>query len=211
MKAKASRAVPPSPRIVVALICLLAAALLLPATAAGALTQEEARGQGLAESVRSGERQCSDLSGEDLELIGEYAMGRYLADPAAHEAMNRRMTWMMGAIGERRMHVALGHRYTGCPGGPAWGWMGAMTGMMGGHYGGGESGGSFGTSMMGGNGGEGGGSRGSMMGGRHHGDDDIGGLGVVLVALVAAAIGAGIAVLIVRRRGPDGPSVVGPY
>jgi hypothetical protein len=208
---KALRAVPPSPRNLVALICLLAAALLLPA-AAGALTQEEGRGHGLAESVRSGERQCSDLSGKDLELIGEYAMGRYLANPAAHEAMNRRMTWMMGAVGERRMHVALGHRYTGCPGGPAWGWMGAMTGMMGGHYGGGESGGSFGPSMMGGNGeGEGGGSRRSMMGGRHHGDGGIGGLGVVLVALAAAGIGAGIAVLVLRRRGPDGPSVVGPY
>jgi hypothetical protein len=201
MKAKLSRAVYPSPRILVALTCLLAAALLLPATAAGDQTQEEQQGQVLDESVRSGERQCSDLSAEDFELIGEYAMGRYLADPAAHEAMNRRMTRMMGAVGERRMHVALGYRYTGCRGGPAWGWMGPMAGMMHGHYGGGESGGS---GMMGGNGaGDGSEYRGSMMGSRHHGGGGIGNFSVVLVALAAAAIGAGIAALVLRRHGPD--------
>jgi hypothetical protein len=204
MKAKLLRAVRPSPRILVALTCLLAAALLLPAAAAGRQTREEQKGQALDESVRSMERRCSDLSTEDFELIGEYAMGRYLADPAAHEAMNRRMTRMMGAVGERRMHVALGYRYAGCRGGPAWGWMGPMAGMMHGHYGGGESGGSFGPGMMGGNGeGEGHEYRGSMMGSRHRGGDGIGDLGVVLVALAAAAIGAGIAVLVLRRRGPD--------
>ncbi len=200
----------PSPRILVALACLLAAALLLPAAAAGDLAQEEQQGEGLAESVHSGERRCSDLTAEDVELIGEYAMGRYLADPAAHEAMNRRMAWMMGAAGERRMHVALGYRYTGCRGGPPWGWMGPMAGMMYGRYGGDESGGHHGSGMMGGPWeGEGDEYLGSMMSGWHHGDGGIGGIGVVLIALVAAAVGGGIAVLVLRRRGPDRDGATG--
>ena len=74
--------------------------------------------------MRAGEKQCSHLSAEEFELIGEYAMGRYLGDEVTHSEMNRRMTRMMGEAGERRMHVALGHRYSGCSGGPTSGWVG---------------------------------------------------------------------------------------
>lgn len=92
------------------------------------MAQEEQQGGAIAESVRSGERKCSDLSADDFELVGEYAMGRYLGDEASHAAMNRRMTLMMGDAGERRMHTALGHRYTDCAGGPASDWVGPMAG-----------------------------------------------------------------------------------
>jgi len=126
--------------------CLLVAALL-PAAAAADLAQEEGQGQAIAESVRSGERQCSDLSADEFELIGEYAMGRYLGDSAAHEAMNDHMVAVMGEAGERRMHIALGYRYSGCRGGPAWSWMGPMAGMM---FGGGYEGGGYGPGMTGG-------------------------------------------------------------
>ncbi|MGE5408511.1 MAG: hypothetical protein ACM3NV_07855, partial [Syntrophothermus sp.] len=106
------------------------------AIAGSTLAHEEQQGQRLAESLSSGEKQCSDLSADDFELIGEYAMGRYLGDEATHEAMNRRMSAMMGEVGEQRMHMALGYRYSGCPGGPAPGWLGPMAGMMGGGVGG---------------------------------------------------------------------------
>jgi hypothetical protein len=168
------------------------------ATAAPTLAREEQQGKVLLESVRSGERRCSDLSADDFELIGEYAMGRYLGDEGAHAAMNRRMTLTMGAAGERRMHTALGHRYGGCAGGPAPGWIGAMAGMMGGH---GSS--DHGPGMMGGGAYEGSsGHYGTTMGFGHHGDADVGVLGVVLIALAAAALGAGVVTLALRGRRP---------
>jgi hypothetical protein len=54
-----------------------AAALIMPAAALGGLASDVQRGQRLVESIRSGEKQCSDLSPDDFELIGEYAIGRY--------------------------------------------------------------------------------------------------------------------------------------
>lgn len=167
-------------------------------TAAPTLAQEEQQGEGVAESVRSGGKQCSDLSADQFELIGEYAMGSYLGDEGAHAAMNRRMTLMMGEAGEHRMHVALGYRYSGCSGGPASSWVGPMAGMMGGRGTGGN-----GSGMMGGGDYEERGSySGTMMGSGGHGDSGISTLGVVLIALAAAAIGAGAVALLTQRQQP---------
>jgi hypothetical protein len=163
---------------------------LTVAIAASTLAHEEQQGQRLAESLSSGERQCSDLSADDFELIGEYAMGRYLGDEATHEAMNRQMTVRMGSAGEERMHRALGYRYSGCPGGPGAGWVGPMGGMMSGNYEGGSGG--FGGGMMGG------GHRGGMMGFGDSGDSDISVLGVVLIALAAAAVGGAVVFAVMR-------------
>jgi hypothetical protein len=168
------------------------------ATAAPTLAQEEQQGEGIAESVRAGDRQCADLSADEFELVGEYAMGSYLGSEATHSAMNRRMTLAMGDAGERRMHMALGYRYSGCSGGPSSGWVGPMAGMMSGHGTDGN-----GARMMGGGEYEERGSyAGSMMGFSGHGDSGIGALGVVLIALAAAAVGAGVAALSMRRRQP---------
>ena len=41
------------------------------AAAAPTLAQEEQQGEGIAKSLQSGERHCSDLSADDFELIGE--------------------------------------------------------------------------------------------------------------------------------------------
>jgi hypothetical protein len=153
--------------------------LEVAAVAAPTLAQEERQGEEIAESVRAGDRRCADLSADDFELIGEYAMGRFLGDEGAHAAMNKRMTLMMGEAGERRMHVALGYRYSGCSGGPASGWVGSMAGMMGGR-------GSDGYP-------------GTMMGFAHH-DGDVSALGDVLIAHAAGALGAGVALLVVRRQ-----------
>lgn len=162
---------------------IVAGALLVPSAALGSLTSDVREGQRFAEQVRSGEKKCSGLAADDFELIGEYAMSRYLGSTANHEAMNRHMTVMMGSDGEERMHQALGYRYSGCPGGPAAGWVGSMGGMMSGSY---EGSGGFGGGMMGG------GDRGGMMGvGGSHGDD-VGVLAAVLIGLASAALGGAL-------------------
>jgi hypothetical protein len=181
---------------VIALAMALILGIVGAPIAIAAVPKEEARGGLLAESVRSGELRCHELSADDFELIGEYTMGRYLGSEGAHARMNRRMTVMMGEAGERRMHIALGHRYSGCSGGPATAWVGPMAGMMSGH------------------GFRGSGPRimhsaeyeeqtrhpGAMMGAFGNGDGDISALGVALIALAAAALGAGIGALSMHRR-----------
>jgi hypothetical protein len=168
-------------RLIAALV--VAGVLIVPSVALGSLTSDVQQGRRLAEEIRSGEKKCSELAADDFELIGEYAMSRYLGSTATHEAMNRHMTVMMGSVGEGRMHQALGYRYSGCPGGPAAGWVGPMGGMMSGRY---EGSGGFGGGMMGG------GYRGGMMGFGDSGDGDLSVLGVVLIALAAAAVGGAL-------------------
>lgn len=145
-----------------------------PGSAAAALTQEERHGEAIAEAVRSGETECAALSAAEFGSIGEYAMGHYLGSAATHAAMNVRMTRTMGELGDRR---ALGHRYSGCSGGPTSAWVGSMAGMMAGSRNGG------------------------MMGSGRHGDIELSALGGALIALGSAALGAGAAVLLSRRRG----------
>jgi hypothetical protein len=182
--------------IAIATITALTLLVALPTSAGASLSGDVQQGQGLAQSLRSGQTSCASLSSGDFELIGEYAMGRYLADPAAHEAMNRRMAAMIGQAGEERMHVALGHRYAGCAGGPASGWVGAMGPMMFGSYGGP---GGAGRGMMGGY--EGGGSSyGRGMMGPGSGEGHVGTMIAVLIALGAAALGGGIVALALYRR-----------
>lgn len=177
----------------------LAAVLLLPAAALADLGSGVAQGQQIANAVRSGQRDCSQLSADQLELVGEYAMDRYLGNRPAHEAMNQHMVQVMGEAGERRMHQALGARFAGCPGASSTGWTGPMAAMMG-AYGGGYS--DMGPGMM--NGGRGGnpgpGDYGSFM---HHDDDGIGGWAVAGIALGAALIaGLAVALLFALRRRP---------
>lgn len=166
-----------------------AVGLALSAGAWAGLATDVQRGERLANEIGSGTRSCSELSSDDFELVGEYAMSLYLGNTARHEAMNQHMAVMMGTAGEERMHQALGYRYTGCPGGPAAGWIGPMGGMMSGAFHGEQ--GNYGTGMMGG-------YRGGMMGFGGTGDGDVSVLGVVLIALAAAAVG-GALVLAGRR------------
>ena len=172
--------------------------LLLPATsAASGLGAEVDQGRSLAQAVRAGERGCGELSSAQLELVGEYAMDRFLGNRSAHEAMNAHMVAMMGEPGERRMHIALGRRYSGCGSVSPYGWMGPMLGMMGGSGGGyapgsgrGMMGGGYG-SMMGRNGGPGGG---------HHGGDDVDAMAVVAIAFGAALLTGLLVALVMGGR-----------
>ena len=123
-------------------------ALVVPPAAAADLSSEVQQGQQLADSVKSGQTKCSELSTGQFELIGEYAMNAYLPSTAAHEAMNQHMAAMMGQSGEQRMHVVLGQRYSGCASGSASGWVAPMLGMMGRYGYGGPGQSAMGPGMM---------------------------------------------------------------
>lgn len=61
--------------------------------------------------MEGGQLRCSEVSADDFELVGEYAMGRLFATPQQHEAMNQMMVRMMGAVGA--MGMMGGSSYTG--------------------------------------------------------------------------------------------------
>lgn len=114
----------------------IAVLLLIPSAAFGSLAGEQRQGHRLIGQLQAGTKTCHQLSSEDFDHIGEYVMFRALGSAKLHQAMNNRMSAMMGAQGESRMHQLLGQRYTGCHTSSAaqgYGWMGP--GMMGGYYG----------------------------------------------------------------------------
>jgi hypothetical protein len=169
--------------------------LLIAAGSAEAQTSsEEAQGAQLLQSVQRGQKSCSDLTSDEFELIGEGWMGQMFGSSKSHESMNRLMSSMMGANGERQMHEFMGRRVSGCGGGSLPGGFGQMMtgvrGMMGmiGMMGGGPGGGATGVqggSMMGGRGGYG-----SMMNGnsarQSRDDDDFPGSAVAVMVVLMA-------------------------
>ncbi|HET7119760.1 MAG TPA: hypothetical protein VFI17_00755 [Solirubrobacterales bacterium] len=124
--------------------CLLTLALLLPATATAA----------------------------SPNLGAEEGQGQRIAESV--RAGKRTCSQMMGEARARRMHMALGHRFLSCGGGPTAGWMGPMAGMMFGR------GSGYGPGMMGGG------------FGAHHGDHDW--PSMAAVAAIGAALLAAIVV-----------------
>ncbi|HET6865093.1 MAG TPA: hypothetical protein VFH80_04185 [Solirubrobacteraceae bacterium] len=112
--------------------------LLAPASAFASLADEQRQGQQLVARLHAGTKTCGQLSGDDFDHIGEYVMFRALGSTSLHQAMNDRMTAMMGEQGESRMHQLLGLRYAGCSNSSASAGSGGMMGqgmMGGGHYG----------------------------------------------------------------------------
>jgi hypothetical protein len=141
-------------RMPILALLLIGAFLAIPAAARASLADEQRQGQELITQLQAGTKTCGDLSADDFDHIGEYVMYRAVGSTSLHQAMNDRMTAMMGEPGESRMHQLLGQRYTGCStsasGTAGYGSMMAP-GMMGGSYGpGGFSGmmGSGGWSWM---------------------------------------------------------------
>jgi hypothetical protein len=102
-------------RVRLAVSLVIVAALAITATPAlASVADEQQAGRALAQQVQSGKRPCDSLSAEDLDHIGEFVMGRMIGSTAAHEAMNARVTAVMGASAESRMHQVLGARFVGC-------------------------------------------------------------------------------------------------
>ena len=99
-------------RLARSVLAALAALVLAAATpAAASVADEQGEGAALLRALGSGERDYGALSARDFERVGEYWMGRMLGSTRAHEAMNARMSRMMGASGEERMHELMGQRY----------------------------------------------------------------------------------------------------
>lgn len=78
----------------------------------GHTAREETEGKEIWEKLQNKEVNCEDLSDEDFQALGEYFMGQMAGEQ--HEAMNNMMITMMGAEGEKQMHIAMGKRMTGC-------------------------------------------------------------------------------------------------
>lgn len=137
----------PGPAMILALVAAVAALAVATSGAAAAEAAEEERGADLLSAIERGDSTCGDLRGGEFMAIGEFAMGRMLGSPEAHEGMDRMMASMMGEGDLDRMHEAMGVRFSGCgnPGFPgSFGGMMGMMRMMGG--------GSAAAGMMGGDG-----------------------------------------------------------
>lgn len=177
---------------------VLSSAAWTVAAEAGPVADEEEQGARVLRAVEDGKRPCADLSTQEFERVGEYAMGRMAGSTSAHRSMNDLMARMMGARTEERMHELLGRRFAGCAR-PGTANFGAMIGMMGGVAGTGGSG------MMGGRSGGANGSLGSMMGRtsiRSDGHDDSDLAAVLMVVLMAALVGLVALALWRWRPGP---------
>jgi hypothetical protein len=116
-------------------LAFLAVLLLIPAVALASLADEQRQGGALVAQLRSGATSCGDLSAEDFDHIGEYVMGRALGSMSTHQAMNERMTLMLGERGEQRMHQLMGERFAGCAATSGAGGSVMGPGMMGGSSG----------------------------------------------------------------------------
>lgn len=201
-------------------VALVAAALLMVAAPASAsLGAEVSAGRGVARQLQANKTSCDKLSDADFEHLGEYVMDRMVGSRSQHEAMNARMSSMMGSSNEERMHELMGRRYAGCDTTGA----GAMMapGMMGG---GPSSSGGWGAMMS---------SRGyswmhdgtwqhmsrsdwqrvgdawmgpGMMGNGHHGWSVGEVLAVILGALLVVALVITVATIRPWRRRPTPPS-----
>lgn len=104
-----------------ALAALALPILVLGATSssAWATVQEEDEGEAIYNQIRSGQLACSKVTSSQFELVGEYAMGKMIGSPSAHEAMNERIKARLGEEGEEEAHQYLGARYAGCATGAA--------------------------------------------------------------------------------------------
>lgn len=189
-------------RILILTSLTLAMSAALPPLAM-ATRAEERQGAALERDFRAGNQACSSLSAKQSELIGEYEMSRMIGDPAAHDAMNERISQMMGSQQEEQAHIFLAQRELGCTNGarpPAS--FGRMMGVAGSHRGDGG----MGRGMMG-NGGSAYGhySDGSRMMGDNT-DDGWGAGMMVLVVLLGVALAAALAVGVVKlARRPKPP------
>lgn len=183
------------PAALTRLVSVLTVSLVTGAAAAptwASTASEERQGAALVRAVNEGQRSCGSLSATELDRVGEYAMGLGFTSSAAHEAMNQRMTTMMGPRGEQQAHQAMGRSYSGCAaagGETGSGMMGSWnppdTQMMGGYGAGMMSSSAYGPGT----------TRASAIA---QGD----GLGigsVVVVALAAAMLGAGLFAFVMSR------------
>jgi hypothetical protein len=88
------------------------------APALASLADEVAAGRQVAQRLQAGATSCDKLSDADFDHLGEYVIERVIGSRAAHQAVNDRMTAMMGEANAERMHELMGRplrrlRYAG--------------------------------------------------------------------------------------------------
>lgn len=75
-------------------------------------SQDEAAGKAIFDKLQSKQVQCSQLTDDDFDVLGDYFMGQMMG--SAHAAMNARLEQQLGSDGEKQMHVVMGKRLSGC-------------------------------------------------------------------------------------------------
>ncbi len=63
-------------------------------------------------SCGRGQAQCSNLTSDNYDQLGEYFMDQMTG--SGHAAMDSMLPSMMGEQGDQAMHIALGEWYSGC-------------------------------------------------------------------------------------------------
>ncbi|MDO8512583.1 MAG: hypothetical protein Q7S57_04875 [bacterium] len=76
--------------------------------------QEEQDGKKFLDQLSQKTINCSQLTDDNFEKIGEYFMGQSIGDTQRHIVMNEMMQRMMGKSGEEQMHIVMGKRFSGC-------------------------------------------------------------------------------------------------
>lgn len=97
------------------------------------------KGQAIYTQLQNKQTTCEKLTSNDFDVLGGFYMNRMMG--SAHDAVDQYMTQNLGANGERRAHIAMGERLSGCnvnasyPDGasnyPSMAWMGMMNGYSG--------------------------------------------------------------------------------
>ncbi len=73
---------------------------------------DEAAGKDIWNKLQAKQVDCKSLTDDNYDVLGDYFMG--LMAGGSHASMNDSMVRMMGADGEKQMHVAMGKRLSGC-------------------------------------------------------------------------------------------------
>ena len=77
-----------------------------------ATTKDETDGKAIWDKLQAKQTTCQNLSEDDFDLLGDYFISQMIG--TNHAAMNARLTQMMGADGEKQMHITLGKNYSNC-------------------------------------------------------------------------------------------------
>jgi hypothetical protein len=90
------------------------ALMLVSAAPAWSAASGQQQGAALLAQIQNGQTSCSKLSASNLELMGEYDMGRIMGSTAAYNAMNAQMQTITGASGEQLAYRFMGELLGGC-------------------------------------------------------------------------------------------------
>ncbi|MDE2037788.1 MAG: hypothetical protein KGI69_01020 [Patescibacteria group bacterium] len=77
-----------------------------------AMDSEEAAGQALAQKLQAKTVDCSNLTQNDYQSLGEYYMSLMMG--SGHDAMDNYIVSRYGQSYDDQMHIAMGERFSGC-------------------------------------------------------------------------------------------------